>query len=96
MLWTYMLQCADDSYYVGHSDDLEYRLGQHHAGAFRDCYTFTRRPLALVWSQDFPTRIEALQAEQQIKGWRRAKKQALIAGDWARIGRLARGKDRVR
>ncbi len=95
MFWTYMLLCADDSYYVGHSEDLEYRLGQHHAGAFRTCYTFKRRPLQLVWSQEFPSRIEALEAERRIKGWRRAKKQALIAGDWAQIGRLARGKDRA-
>jgi predicted GIY-YIG superfamily endonuclease len=94
MFWTYMLQCADGSYYVGHSEDLEYRAGQHHAGTFRDCYTFKRRPLRLVWSQAFPTRIEALEAERQIKGWRRAKKQALIASDWESIGRLARGKNR--
>ena len=93
MFWTYMLQCTDGSYYVGHSEDLEYRLGQHHTGAFRDYYTFKRRPLQLVWSQEFPTRIEALGAERRIKGWRRAKKQALIAGDWERIGQLARGKD---
>ena len=93
MFWTNMLQCTDGSYYVGHSEDLEYRLGQQHTGAFRDCYTFKRRPLQLVWSQEFPTRIEALAAERRIKGWRRAKKQALIAGDWERIGQLARGKD---
>jgi predicted GIY-YIG superfamily endonuclease len=94
MFWTYLLQCADGSCDTGHSENLEYRLAQHHAGAFGDCYTFKRRPLTLAWSQEFPSRIEALEAERQIKGWRRAKKQALIAGDWARIGRLARGKDR--
>ena len=94
MFWTYMLQCADGSYYIGHSEDLEYREAQHHAGTFRDCYTFKRRPLRLVWSQAFPTRIEALEAERRIKGWRRAKKQALIVGDWERIGQLARGSNR--
>ena len=92
MFWTYMLQCADASYYVGHTEDLEYRLAQHHAGTFATCYTYKRRPAQLVWSQDFGTRVEALEAERRIKGWSRAKKQALIAGDWDKINQLARGK----
>jgi predicted GIY-YIG superfamily endonuclease len=50
-----------------------------------------RLPVALLWSQDFATREEALAAEQQIKGWSRAKKEALIAGDWVRIQQLAWG-----
>jgi tRNA/rRNA methyltransferase len=45
-------------------------------------YTSSRLPVELVWSQDFTTRDEALAAERQIKGWSRAKKEALIAGDW--------------
>ena len=94
MFWVYMLRCADESLYVGHTEDLEYRLAQHHAGTFITCYTFKRRPLQLVHSQAFETRIEALEAERQLKGWRRAQKEALIVGDWAEVGRLARGKDR--
>ena len=94
MFWTYMLKCADDSYYVGHTEDLEHRLGQHQTGTFVTCYTYKRRPLQLVWSQDFGSRIEALEAERRIKGWSRAKKQALVAGEWSEIGRLAGGKNR--
>ena len=94
MFWAYMLQCADASYYVGHTEDLEYRLAQHLAGTFVTCYTYKRRPVHLVWSQVFDTRIEALEAERRIKGWSRAKKQALIGGDWGKINRLARGKHR--
>jgi predicted GIY-YIG superfamily endonuclease len=94
MFWTYMLQCADNSYYVGHTEDLEYRIAQRHAGTFPTCYTYKRRPVQLVWSQDFGTRVEALEAERRIKGWSRAKKQALIAGDWNKINQLARGKHR--
>ena len=94
MFWAYMLQCADGSYYVGHTEDLEFRLARHHAGMFATCYTYKRRPVQLVWSQNFDTRIEALGAEHRIKGWSRAKKQALIAGDWPRIHQLARGKHR--
>jgi tRNA/rRNA methyltransferase len=84
-----MLRCSDGSYYLGHTDTLERRVAQHERGEIEG-YTHRRRPVTLVWQQEFPTRIEALEAERQIKGWSRAKKEALIAGDWARIGQLAR------
>ncbi|ASY45523.1 MAG: TrmJ/YjtD family RNA methyltransferase [Pseudomonadota bacterium] len=86
---TYMLHCADGSYYVGHTDNLEQRIAQHQSGEISG-YTQTRRPVALVWSQDFGTRDEALSAEQQIKGWSRKKKEGLIAGDWDAIRQAAR------
>lgn len=86
---TYMLRCADSSYYVGHTDNLEQRVAAHHAGQLPG-YTQARRPVELVWSEAFPTREEALAAEQQLKGWRREKKEALIRGDWAHVSDLAR------
>lgn len=88
--WAYILKCADGSYYAGHTDALEVRLAQHRQGVFPDCYTFKRRPLALVYSQDFHTRDEAFRAEHQIKGWRREKKEALIAGRFDLLPGLAR------
>lgn len=88
--WVYMLRCADGSYYTGHTDDLEKRIGQHTTGAITGCYTFKRRPLELVFSQEFPTREEALASEIQIKGWSRKKKEAMMRGDWAEVSRLAR------
>jgi tRNA/rRNA methyltransferase len=87
--WAYILRCADGSYYAGHTDDLEQRIAQHHHGYFPNCYTLKRRPLELAWSDEFPSRIEALEAERKIKGWSRVKKEALIAGDWDAIQRLA-------
>ncbi|HEY0915227.1 MAG TPA: GIY-YIG nuclease family protein [Solimonas sp.] len=90
--WTYILQCADGSYYTGHTDELERRIGQHQAGEIPGCYTLDKRPVRLVWSQDFASREEALAAEQKIKGWSRAKKEALMRGDWGGISRLARSK----
>ena len=87
--WTYMLHCADRSFYVGHTEDLEGRVGAHQSGLIRG-YTATRLPVTLVWADEFPTRYEALQAERQIKGWTRAKKLALIRGDWPLISQLAR------
>jgi tRNA(adenine34) deaminase len=88
--WTYMLRCSDGSYYTGHTDDLDARIGQHHAGVITGCYTHDRRPLTLVYAQPFETREEALAAERQVKGWHREKKEALIAGDFARLQMLAR------
>jgi len=86
--WAYLLRCGDGSFYTGHCDDLDARIGSHQAGRGSD-YTARRQPVTLVWSQDFETRIEALSAERQIKGWSRAKKEALIAGNWDLISQLA-------
>ena len=87
--WTYILHCADGTYYTGHTDDIESRIAQHHHGHFRGCYTFSRRPLEVAWVDEFPSRYEALQAERRIKSWSRAKKEALIGGDWSRLSYLA-------
>ena len=53
--WTYMLHCHGGQYYTAHSDDLENRMAQHHAGSIRG-FTADRLPVKLVWAQDFPTR----------------------------------------
>jgi putative endonuclease len=89
--WVYILRCADGSYYTGHTDDLEARVAKHQSGEMEG-YTTTRLPLTLVFSEDFPTRAEALERERQIKGWSRCKKEALIRRDWEAVVRLARGK----
>ena len=89
--YTYMLKCADGHYYVGHTDNLEARIAGHQSGIVGG-YTKSRRPVELVWYQEFATRYEAIAAERQIKGWSRAKKQALIAGDWDLISRLAKSR----
>jgi predicted GIY-YIG superfamily endonuclease len=89
--WTYILRCRDGSYYTGHTEALESRIAAHQSGQIA-AHTRSRRPVALAWSQDFPTRLEALEAERRIKGWSRAKKEALIAGDWHRLSHLARNR----
>ena len=86
--WAYMLKCADGRYYVGQTDALERRVMLHQAGKGSD-FTARRQPVMLVWSETFATRAEALAAELRIKGWSRAKKEALIAGDWNRVSELA-------
>ncbi len=84
-----MLRCADGSFYVGSTrKSLEERVGEHNFGIPKS-YTAPRRPVALVWAQDFATVTDAIAVERQIKGWNRAKKEALIAGDFDTIRRLA-------
>jgi putative endonuclease len=86
--WCYILRCADGKFYTGHTDNLEVRFGQHQTGGYC-AFTSQRRPVTLAWAQDFPTRLEALEAEMKIKPWSRAKKEALIDGDWKRVSFFA-------
>ena len=88
--YVYLLQCSDGSYYCGQTDSIESRMQQHYTGEIG--YTSTRKPVQLVWQGEFETREGAIAFEQQIKGWSRAKKEALIAGDWGRIQELAKSK----
>jgi predicted GIY-YIG superfamily endonuclease len=87
--WVYILECVDDSYYVGHTDDMEKRFAEHQSGRFPG-FTHSRLPLVLKWSTYFGTREEAKSFEKKIKGWSRAKKEALMAGNWDKISQLAR------
>ena len=93
MFHCYMLRCADDSYYVGHTDDMDRRLAEHQSGLWGG-YTFKRRPVALIWNDVFQTRDDAKMAEKQIKGWSRAKKEALARGDWDAVSELAKCRSR--
>jgi predicted GIY-YIG superfamily endonuclease len=87
--WVYMLRCADGSYYVGHTDNMEGRLWQHQQGIGCE-WTRRRRPVELAWCNWTDRRYEALAFERRIKGWSRAKKEALIQGDWKKINWLSR------
>ena len=87
--WVYILRCADGSYYTGHTDNLEKRMGEHQTGACGG-YTVERLPVELAWSQECAAREEALAAEFQIKGWSRKKKEAMTQGDWGKVSQLAK------
>ncbi len=82
--WAYMLKCADGKYYTGHTDDIERRVAEHQTGAVRG-FTFTRRPVELVWCEPFEERVQAMEAERRVKDWSRVKKEALIEGNADRI-----------
>jgi putative endonuclease len=85
----YILLCADGSYYVGITRaGLERRVAEHNSGAFGG-YTASRRPVKLVFHQEFQHLTDAIAAERQIKGWRREKKETLIRGEYASLPDLA-------
>jgi len=90
--YIYMLKCRDGSYYVGshRGEDVEARVFQHNMGADKHAYTFTRRPVELVWSDYFYRYDEMVACERQIKGWSRKKKEALIGGDSSALKALSK------
>jgi len=55
-------------------------MSEHENGRSIKAYTFERRPLKLVYSKEFTNILKAIAYEKQLKGWRRAKKEALIEG----------------
>jgi putative endonuclease len=86
----YILRCADGTYYCGTArQGLELRVAEHNAGTFGG-YTSTRRPVVLVYSEWFQRIVDAIAAERQIKGWSRAKKEALIRGDFGALPELSK------
>ncbi|MDO5068296.1 MAG: GIY-YIG nuclease family protein [Propionibacteriaceae bacterium] len=89
MAWVYILLCADGSFYIGSTRNLEHRLEQHMAGQ-GSVYTRKRRPVQLVWCQEFERIDEAWVLEKQIQNWSRAKRIALIEGRYDDLPALAR------
>ena len=86
----YILCCRGGNYYVGSArGDLVRRVAKHNAGKY-DGYTARRRPVQLVFHQEFDRITDAIAAERQIKGWSRAKKEALMRGDFALLSQLAK------
>ena len=88
--FVYILRCSDGSFYVGstRAEDVDRRLSEHQQG-LHDGYTAARLPVSLVWSGEFDPITEAIAFERKLKGWSRAKKEAVIAGDWHKLPELA-------
>ena len=91
MGWVYIVRCADNSYYVGSTINLDARIVQHNEGGGAK-YTERRRPVVLVWAMEFDHVAEAYIAEKQIQNWSRAKREALIEGRMNDLSMLARGR----
>nr|WP_295111754.1 GIY-YIG nuclease family protein [uncultured Caulobacter sp.] len=89
--WVYILRCADGMYYVGshRGQDPAVRVAEHNAGLDAKAFTYKRRPVELVWAGEFQFITDAIAFERQLKGWSRAKKEAVIRGDWEALPSLA-------
>tara|TARA_A100000171_G_scaffold52079_1_gene68901 strand:+ start:10805 stop:11128 length:324 start_codon:yes stop_codon:yes gene_type:complete len=87
--YVYILKCEDDSFYTGITSNLSKRFDEHDIGKYRNCYTFRRRPLELIFQQEFNDVLQAIYFEKKIKGWTRTKKEALINQDEFRLQMLS-------
>jgi len=87
--FVYILECSDKSFYVGHTENLDARLKAHNSGKGA-LYTSIRRPVILLYREPHQTKKSAIKRELQIKKWSRAKKQALINGDLAKLHQLSK------
>ncbi len=76
--YVYILQCVDDSYYTGITNNIEMRLSQHQEGVNPQSYTFSRRPVELVFCEGYNDPNEAISFERKIKTWSEKQKEALI------------------
>lgn len=75
----YILQCSDDSYYVGSAKNLDIRFSQHQSGK-GSRYTSGRLPVKLVYCEEYDRVADAYYREKQVQGWTRRKREALING----------------
>ena len=89
--FVYIVKCSDGSYYTGVTSNLEKRIAEHNSGIIEG-YTSDRLPVNLVYSNRFGNINDAIRAEKQIKGWTRAKKEALIRGDFEALVNLSKSK----
>jgi putative endonuclease len=92
MPFVYILECADHSFYVGSTWNLERRLAQHNSADQGAMYTRRRRPVRLVYCEASDSIADAYAREKQIQGWGRAKRIALIEGRSDDLARLSRSK----
>ena len=90
VFYVYILQCADDSFYTGITNNLERRMNEHNSGFSESSYTYSRRPLKLVYTEKFQYPNVAISREKQIKRWSRAKKIALINDEINLLKELAK------
>jgi putative endonuclease len=88
-IFVYILECSDDSFYVGVTNNVGRRFIEHISGLHEDSYTFSRRPLKLVYCKQFNSPMKAIEFEKQLKGWTKAKKIALIKNDLNLLHELA-------
>lgn len=91
-MFVYILECSDESYYTGVSNDVDKRFMQHVDGIDVNCYTYSRRPLKLVYIETFNDPLSAINFEKKLKKWSHDKKRALINRDYELLKMLSKKK----
>src|ERR1700722_1219727 len=91
--YVYMLRCFDGTFYTGVTNDIHRRYEEHCNGHDRHCYTYTRRPLRLVYAEEFGYVNDAIAWEKRLKQWKHKKKRAFAERDWPLLKRLSAGTD---
>ena len=92
VMYVYILECSGKSYYTGVTNNVEKRVDEHNLGIHKESYTYSRRPVNLIFFEKFKSELQAIEFEKQIKGWSRKKKEAIINGRWDLLPELSRGK----
>ena len=90
--YVYMVGCADGSYYTGVTNNHERRVREHNEGKDPKSYTYSRRPVKLVYAAHFENVYEAIAWEKVLKKWSRKKKEAVIRGEGGKLPRLSLSK----
>ena len=80
--YVYILECADGKLYTGMTNDISRRMVEHQAGRSKSAFTYTRRPVKLIFLQEFNEVDQAIFFEKRIKKWSAHKKRALANGDY--------------
>ena len=91
MAWMYILECADGSYYVGSTKNLERRIEQHQSGN-GSRYTSGRLPVTLVYGEEYDRIADAFYREKQVQNWSRVKREALINNNAETLPSIAKKK----
>jgi putative endonuclease len=88
--WVYILLCKDGTFYTGVTNNLERRMAEHSNGRSTTCYTFSRRPVRLVYASEYRYILDAIRSEKQIKKWSQTKKKALMNRQFELLPELAK------
>lgn len=91
--YVYILECADGTYYTGMTNNMDRRMTEHENGINENAYTFSRRPVKLVFAEKYLSVRYAFEMERKIKKWSAAKKKALIEERFYDLPELAKCKN---
>lgn len=88
MFYLYILRNSHNRLYIGHTKNIGRRLLEHKSSIHGAKFIKDYGNFKLVYFENFPTRAEAMEREKQLKGWTKAKKEALIANDLESLKKL--------